>query len=144
MKNLKRLSVALNVCPLSFLKKHRNKALYPLILAAFIIGLNSFDPKWYQHCWLCVYYLIFTVRFMKLENLLQDMRQPCVLDIKMGRKTYDPFASKEKIAMETAKFPPAKNLGYQISGMLVRYGLLVHVRWTSSHVIIISSFFTKV
>ncbi|XP_019923289.3 inositol polyphosphate multikinase isoform X1 [Magallana gigas] len=58
------------------------------------------------------------VRFMKLENLLQDMRQPCVLDIKMGRKTYDPFASKEKIAMETAKFPPAKNLGYQISGML--------------------------
>lgn len=65
---------------------------------------------------------------MKLENLLQDMRQPCVLDIKMGRKTYDPFASKEKIAMETAKFPPAKNLGYQISGMLVRYGLLVHVK----------------
>lgn len=62
---------------------------------------------------------------MKLENLLQDMRQPCVLDIKMGRKTYDPFASKEKIAMETAKFPPAKNLGYQISGMLVRCGLLV-------------------
>ena len=63
--------------------------------------------------------LSFTVRFMKLENLLEDMRHPCVLDIKMGRKTYDPFASKEKIAMETAKFPPAKNIGYQISGMLV-------------------------
>lgn len=78
---------------------------------------------------------------MKLENLLQDMRQPCVLDIKMGRKTYDPFASKEKIAMETAKFPPAKNLGYQISGMLVRYGRLPLY---TQDVIIILSFFTKV
>ncbi|XP_048761323.1 inositol polyphosphate multikinase-like isoform X2 [Ostrea edulis] len=57
------------------------------------------------------------VRFMKLENLLEDMRHPCVLDIKMGRKTYDPYASQEKIAMETAKFPPAKKIGYQMSGM---------------------------
>ncbi|XP_061192029.1 inositol polyphosphate multikinase-like isoform X1 [Saccostrea echinata] len=56
-------------------------------------------------------------RFMKLENLLLDMKHPCVLDIKMGRKTYDPLASQEKIAMEIAKFPPAKNIGYQISGM---------------------------
>lgn len=61
----------------------------------------------------------FTVRFMKLENLLEDMRHPCVLDIKMGRKTYDPYASQEKIAMETAKFPPAKKIGYQMSGMQV-------------------------
>jgi 1D-myo-inositol-tetrakisphosphate 5-kinase/inositol-polyphosphate multikinase len=62
---------------------------------------------------------------MKLENLLEDMRHPCVLDIKMGRKTYDPFASQEKIAMETAKFPPAKKIGYQISGMQVRINVTI-------------------
>ncbi|XP_062580007.1 inositol polyphosphate multikinase-like [Saccostrea cucullata] len=56
-------------------------------------------------------------RFMKLENLLLDMKHPCVLDIKMGRKTYDPQASQEKMALEIAKFPPAQNIGYQISGM---------------------------
>lgn len=75
--------------------------------------MGSFFNHFYE------FLLSFTVRFMKLENLLEDMKHPCVLDIKMGRKTYDPFASKEKIAMETAKFPPAKNIGYQISGMLV-------------------------
>ena len=86
----------------------------------FLIWLQNHIPVW--GCFFYHFYeflLSFTVRFMKLENLLEDMKHPCVLDIKMGRKTYDPYASKEKIAMETAKFPPAKNIGYQISGMLV-------------------------
>lgn len=85
-------------------------------------SFNNMIAKSYMGCFFNHFYeflLSFTVRFMKLENLLEDMKHPCVLDIKMGRKTYDPFASKEKIAMETAKFPPAKNIGYQISGMLV-------------------------
>lgn len=57
-------------------------------------------------------------QYLKLENLIKNLSKPCVLDIKMGRKTYDPEASPEKVALEIAKFPPVMQLGYQFSGML--------------------------
>lgn len=56
--------------------------------------------------------------FLKLENITKNLSRPCILDIKMGRRTYDPEASPEKIALEIAKFPPVMQLGYQFSGML--------------------------
>ncbi|KAJ8318002.1 hypothetical protein KUTeg_003093 [Tegillarca granosa] len=59
------------------------------------------------------------IKYLKLENLMYKFSQPCVLDIKMGKVTYDPEAPPEKIALELAKFPPAINLGYQFSGMQV-------------------------
>lgn len=57
-------------------------------------------------------------QFLKLENLMTKLSKPCIVDIKMGRKTYDPEASPEKVALEIAKFPPVMQLGYQFSGML--------------------------
>ncbi|XP_052069129.1 inositol polyphosphate multikinase-like [Mytilus californianus] len=57
-------------------------------------------------------------QYLKLENLIKKLSKPCVLDIKMGRKTYDPEASPEKVASQIAKFPPVLQLGYQFTGML--------------------------
>ncbi|XP_076076047.1 inositol polyphosphate multikinase-like [Mytilus galloprovincialis] len=57
-------------------------------------------------------------QYLKLENLIKKLSKPCVLDVKMGRKTYDPEASPEKVASQIAKFPPALQLGYQFTGML--------------------------
>lgn len=57
-------------------------------------------------------------KYLKLENLMKNLSKPCVVDIKMGKKTYDPEASADKIALEIAKFPPVMQLGYQFSGIL--------------------------
>ena len=57
--------------------------------------------------------------YLKLDNVMHNMSNPCVLDIKMGKRTYDPDAPPEKIAIEVAKFPPVVKLGYQLSGMQV-------------------------
>lgn len=57
--------------------------------------------------------------YLKLENLMSRLSNPSVIDIKMGKRTYDPEAPPEKIALEVAKFPPVVKLGYQLSGMQV-------------------------
>ncbi|XP_060080444.1 inositol polyphosphate multikinase-like [Ylistrum balloti] len=59
------------------------------------------------------------VSYLKLENLMHHLSKPSVIDIKMGKRTYDPEAPPEKIALEVAKFPPVLKLGYQLSGMQV-------------------------
>ncbi|OWF50893.1 Inositol polyphosphate multikinase [Mizuhopecten yessoensis] len=60
-----------------------------------------------------------SVSYLKLENLMCRLSKPSVIDIKMGKRTYDPEAPPEKIALEVAKFPPVIKLGYQLSGMQV-------------------------
>lgn len=35
-----------------------------------------------------------------LEDLTKNFREPCVMDIKIGRRTWDPTASSEKIKNE--------------------------------------------
>ena len=44
------------------------------------------------------------------------------MDLKMGCITYDCNATQEKILSELKKFPPAKQLGFQITGMMVSAG----------------------
>lgn len=36
------------------------------------------------------------VKFIILEDVTNDIAEPCVMDIKMGRQTWDPEASLEK------------------------------------------------
>lgn len=48
------------------------------------------------------------------------MSEPCVIDIKIGKRTWDPLASKEKIEAEEQKYRPCKeNLGFCIPGFQV-------------------------
>lgn len=57
------------------------------------------------------------VTYLKLENLVSKFRKPCVVDIKMGKKTYDPEAGPAKIAREMTKFPYVEKFGFQFTGM---------------------------
>lgn len=59
------------------------------------------------------------VKYLKLENLLYGLHQPNIIDIKIGRVTHDPFASKEKIEREETKYTPQKVIGFRMSGLKV-------------------------
>lgn len=40
------------------------------------------------------------IEFLKLVDLTHDMTEPCIIDIKIGKRTWDPTASEEKILLE--------------------------------------------
>lgn len=69
--------------------------------------------------------------FIKMENLTHSMAQPCVMDIKIGKRTWDPLATGNKIMMEELKYAACKNNiglcipGFQIfnsTGNCLKYG----------------------
>lgn len=60
------------------------------------------------------------IDFIKLGDLTHDMAEPCVIDIKIGKRTWDPFASVEKQQAEEQKYEACKqNLGFCIPGFQV-------------------------
>lgn len=60
------------------------------------------------------------IDFIKLEDITRDMREPCVIDIKIGKRTWDPFASADKIKAEEQKYSACKQkLGFCIPGFQV-------------------------
>ena len=54
-----------------------------------------------------------------MENLANGIQNPTVIDIKIGRITYGPDASIQKIIEQKSKYPPLENIGFQIMGMRV-------------------------
>ncbi|OQS03386.1 inositol polyphosphate multikinase [Thraustotheca clavata] len=58
-------------------------------------------------------------RYIQMEDLLYKMNHPCVMDIKMGTKSYEPNASAEKIAYESEKFPLQTKVGFRLLGLKV-------------------------
>lgn len=38
--------------------------------------------------------------FLKLKDITCNMSEPCVMDVKIGQRTWDPFATPEKIQRE--------------------------------------------
>ncbi|XP_031627181.1 inositol polyphosphate multikinase isoform X2 [Contarinia nasturtii] len=60
------------------------------------------------------------IDFIKLADITHDMDEPCVMDIKIGKRTWDPEATKEKILAEEQKYEACKqNLGICIPGFQV-------------------------
>lgn len=57
--------------------------------------------------------------YLVLENLVDSMNHPSVLDVKVGLRTYGSSASPEKAAAEERKYPLQKTIGYRIVGMSV-------------------------
>lgn len=57
--------------------------------------------------------------YLKLEDACRRFRNPSILDVKIGRVSYDPHADAAKIAFESGKYPPMKNLGFQLLGARV-------------------------
>lgn len=42
------------------------------------------------------YVLNSDVKFIILDNVANDIAEPCIMDVKIGRQTWDPEASLEK------------------------------------------------
>nr|XP_016943536.1 inositol polyphosphate multikinase [Drosophila suzukii] len=58
--------------------------------------------------------------FLRLEDLTRGMRQPCVMDVKMGKRTWDPASSPNKRNLEEAKYVLCKQkLGLCLPGFQV-------------------------
>ncbi|XP_022654228.1 uncharacterized protein LOC111247506 [Varroa destructor] len=68
-----------------------------------------------------------SVCYIKLEDLCKGFQQPCIADIKIGRVTYDPEASVEKIEQSMNKYPAQWDIGYRILGMRVFEQGICHV-----------------
>lgn len=58
--------------------------------------------------------------YLKLEDVTRRFLQPCIMDVKIGRRSYDPFASKEKREEQISKYPLMEEIGFLLLGMRVR------------------------
>ncbi|XP_015175498.1 PREDICTED: inositol polyphosphate multikinase isoform X2 [Polistes dominula] len=60
------------------------------------------------------------IKFLILQDITDGMDEPCVMDIKIGKRTWDPLASKEKRASEEKKYAQLKEAyGFCITGFQV-------------------------
>ncbi|GJQ72672.1 Ipk2 [Trypoxylus dichotomus] len=60
------------------------------------------------------------VQYIVLDDVTKDFKEPCVMDIKIGKRTYDPLASYEKMLKEDQKYHETKrDLGFCIPGFQV-------------------------
>jgi hypothetical protein len=58
-----------------------------------------------------------TVNFIKFRDLTHGFLEPCVIDIKMGRRTWDPLATEKKRLAEESKYVECKNtVGFCVPG----------------------------
>ena len=58
-----------------------------------------------------------------MDDLLYGFEYPAVIDLKMGKQTYDPEATHDKIVRHLKKHPPIQVLGFQVLGMSVSLNL---------------------
>jgi 1D-myo-inositol-tetrakisphosphate 5-kinase/inositol-polyphosphate multikinase len=54
--------------------------------------------------------------FIELEDITHPFKKPCIMDIKIGKVTYDPDASEEKKHTESIKCPFQMEFGFRILG----------------------------
>lgn len=54
-----------------------------------------------------------------MEDLACRYKCPCIMDIKVGRVTYDPSSTKAKRLSEAVKYPEQEILGFRLTGYRV-------------------------
>ncbi|XP_058649969.1 inositol polyphosphate multikinase isoform X2 [Onychostoma macrolepis] len=57
--------------------------------------------------------------YLKLEDVTRSFQKPCIMDVKIGQKSYDPFASQEKREQQIRKYPLMEEIGFLVLGMRV-------------------------
>lgn len=83
-----------------------------------LLPLKELIPKYMGHTKLSVNGKL--VEFIKLSDLTYGMHEPCVMDVKVGCRTWDPQASEEKRKAEESKYQACrKPLGLCIPGFQV-------------------------
>lgn len=65
------------------------------------------------------------IECLVMEDLIYYHTYPCVMDIKMGRVTYDPNASVAKRESESIKYPEQKTFGFRLLGYRVHFVCLL-------------------
>ncbi|XP_018322996.1 splicing factor U2AF 50 kDa subunit isoform X1 [Agrilus planipennis] len=60
------------------------------------------------------------VQCIVLEDLIKNFKDPCIMDVKIGRRCWDPSASYEKVIRENEKYHESRrDLGFCIPGFQV-------------------------
>lgn len=59
------------------------------------------------------------VQLLILEDLCKDFSHPCIMDLKVGVRTWGPDASQSKIDSQKDKYAPQQVMGFRITGMRV-------------------------
>ena len=54
-----------------------------------------------------------------MDNLIGHLKKPCIMDLKIGKKTFDPFAGPDKIQRELIRYKYQAQLGFRITGFKV-------------------------
>ena len=58
--------------------------------------------------------------YLVLRDITEGFKEPNIMDVKMGAKTYGPDASESKMAQEDAKYVGTKfPFGYSVTGLIV-------------------------
>ncbi|PAV77307.1 hypothetical protein WR25_19738 [Diploscapter pachys] len=57
--------------------------------------------------------------FMVLTDMTSPYTRPAILDIKVGKRTYDPLADREKQEKEASKYPAQEIIGFRLLGYKV-------------------------
>lgn len=67
-----------------------------------------------------------TELYLKLEDVTRRFQKPCIMDVKIGQKSYDPYASQEKRDQQIKKYPLMEEIGFLLLGMRVSLPLQPH------------------
>lgn len=57
--------------------------------------------------------------YLKLEDVTRGFVKPCIMDVKLGQRSYDPYASQEKREQQIRKYPLMEEIGFLVLGMRV-------------------------
>ena len=64
-----------------------------------------------------------TVEYLMMENLTKNNEKPCIMDVKVGARTYGPDASEKKKAQQDASYVGTKHtFGFSVPGLSVFSG----------------------
>merc|ERR1711872_1212792 len=63
------------------------------------------------------------VEYLVMENLTEKYLKPCIMDVKIGARTYGPDASEKKRVQQDASYAGTKKpFGFSVPGMSVHMG----------------------
>ena len=65
------------------------------------------------------------VVYLKIKDITARFRKPCIMDVKIGCKSYEDGVSLRKVELAKEKYPNLEKIGFQILGMRVRNDLTV-------------------
>uniref|UniRef100_A0A669CZJ0 Kinase n=1 Tax=Oreochromis niloticus TaxID=8128 RepID=A0A669CZJ0_ORENI len=57
--------------------------------------------------------------YLKLEDVTRHFIKPCIMDVKLGQRSYDPYASQEKREQQIRKYPLMEEIGFLVLGLRV-------------------------